>query len=474
MSSTDYAALADTIKVEDITYNKINQTILNKLKDNDESFDELFIVDSLLGEDEDDYVPDDGEDLGWLGYFIGQNTKLQLIAFQDITIDNESFYSGLCLNKSIQKVDFRDLNLSDEKMFYMMDTFFKNKQNLIKIRIEACELNEAGARQLSLAIGSCNKSLKQIDIRNNEMEGGQLVDIITAMSMHPQLNHLDLSDNGISMGRNECMALATLQRYTIQLQTLNLTGNNIDDEGLDFLVNALNNGNKLQQLYLSWNRSITIDGWKMLSTILEMPESNLKRLFVSYNNNFGDEGALVFANALTSNSTLESLYLTECGVTAEGWTPFSKLLCNTSSVNNTYLSNHTLENISGRPPFGHNHLLGLNKSYQNKQKVTIIKILRNHSHFDMQAFFEWEFKVLPIMIEWFTKAAASTTPYSYEEKIERMKLSSVCDFIKEFPMLYIEPITRKEIADCTSLEEELQGDELEKIQQRKARALRRL
>ena len=102
----------------------------------------------------------------------------------------------------------------------------------------------------------------------------------------------------------------------------------------------------------------------------------------------------------------------------------------------------------------------------------MIKILRNHSHFDMQPFFEWEFKVLPIMMDWFAKAASCTA--ECEEKIKRMKLSAVYDFIREFPMLYIEPVSRKEIAECTALEEKLQGDELVEVQQRKARALRRL
>ena len=64
-----------------------------------------------------------------------------------------------------------------------------------------------------------------------------------------------------------------------------------------------------------------------------------------------------------------------------------------------------------------------------------------------------------------------------------MKLSAVYDFVKEFPMLYIEPVTRKEIAEYTALEEELlQGDlmgveqeaRLEEIRQSKARAMRRL
>ena len=74
------AALADTIKIEDITSNELNREILHKLKNNDESFDKLYIIADDSG-DGDDYIPDDGEDLGWLGYFIGQNTKLQELSF---------------------------------------------------------------------------------------------------------------------------------------------------------------------------------------------------------------------------------------------------------------------------------------------------------------------------------------------------------------------------------------------------------
>ena len=41
-------------------------------------------------------------------------------------------------------------------------------------------------------------------------------------------------------------------------------------------------------------------------------------------------------------------------------------------------------------------------------------------------------------------------------------------------MLYIEPVTRKEIVECSALEDQLQGGELVEVQQRKDRALRRL
>ena len=60
-----------------------------------------------------------------------------------------------------------------------------------------------------------------------------------------------------------------------------------------------------------------------------------------------------------------------------------------------------------------------------------------------------------------------------------MRLSATYDFISEFPMLYIEPVTRKEISEYTAMEEQLQGktlwqEKLGEIRGCKARAMRRL
>jgi len=70
---------------------------------------------------------------------------------------------------------------------------------------------------------------------------------------------------------------------------------------------------------------------------------------------------------------------------------------------------------------------------------------------------------------------------SLRRKIKGMKLSCMYEFVREFPMLYVEPITRKEIEECISaMELQLQEDQmqltqqLEKIQRNKARAMRRL
>ena len=133
----------------------------------------------------------------------------------------------------------------------------------------------------------------------------------------------------------------------------------------------------------------------------------------------------------------------------------------------------------------------MNRSTDDKRGVATAKIMLNHSHFDVQPLFEWELKVLPLMIEFFKKAftfrlpslsSAEKTYMIDRKKIKKMRLSVIYDFIKEFPMLYIEPITRKVISDSTVLEEELMnqspgGDKearLEALRRHRARAMRRL
>ena len=202
---------------------------------------------------------------------------------------------------------------------------------------------------------------------------------------------------------------------------------------------------------------------------------------VAYGNNIGNEGALLFAEALTNNSTLQTLIIDQ-GYSITDWEPFLKLLCDTSSPNNTYLSNHTLQDVGKviRLPDDIQSYLRLNKTVANKDKVAMAKILRNHSHFDMEPFFEWEFKVVPIMINWFTKASTYTNDASSERLVKRIKLDSMYAFIREFPMLYIEPMTRQEMAEYSAMEMLLRGSHmqhtsiLEEIQRCKTNASRRL
>ena len=82
-------------------------------------------------------------------------------------------------------------------------------------------------------------------------------------------------------------------------------------------------------------------------------------------------------------------------------------------------------------------LLVLNKSRENKKQVAMEKILKHHQHFDMQPFFEWDLKVLPIAIEWFERATSMED--TDDAVIVKHKLGSIYQFIRAMPEVF-EPV----------------------------------
>ena len=155
--------------------------------------------------------------MGWLGYFAGKNRYLKRFTLEGIdayvneegtndTITKEKlelFCIGLQRNKSIQECIFRESNLYGGEIFQMLDSFFKNNRNLTEIEVEECDVVAGGCRSFSLALAGCtNRSLKRVSLINNQIEGGgQVIDIIIALSTHPELK--ELAFLGANIGRNE-------------------------------------------------------------------------------------------------------------------------------------------------------------------------------------------------------------------------------------------------------------------------------
>ena len=160
-----YAALADTIKIEDITSCERKQNILQQIKDNDKSFDNVWICKGDQVHDKFDYDPNNSDELAWLGYYIGQSASVEKLYISiDLSLFNnpgrEVFFRGLGNNRSIYFLSFDKFNLSEGRLFSVMNSFLKDNTNLSAIGVYGCQLAGAeGVRQLSLALGGCNPIL---------------------------------------------------------------------------------------------------------------------------------------------------------------------------------------------------------------------------------------------------------------------------------------------------------------------------
>ena len=466
-----YDTQAGSIKMKDITSKKNNRVIIERMRRNNAD-DEFNTFLRICDDDDDqegvnDYFPEGAEDMGWLGYFVGRNDHLKelyLRFFDTMSIDViKPFFSGVANNKSICKLNFFGMDLLGGKIFTMLGPFFKNTDNLEEIYIEDCNFGVGvkGSRVFALALSSFScTSLRELTIMTTNIPDEGLVDIITSLSMHTNLHYLDLDGNQLQT--NGCKALATLLKCSVtKLETIDLRNNELDDESIHALVPGLKSCSHLKKIYLMNNLSVTSRGWQNLATILESPNSNLETLSLE-ENNIDDQAVASFVGCLVNNSKLHTLDFqgSNAFITDEGWKAFSKLLCNTSSVNSTYLSNHILRygpfvNVLSLRP-----LLYLN-GREDKKEVAMIKILQHHNEIDMMPFFEWEFKVLPLMIDWLERASSVTMPENFEANIIQRKLSSIYQFVRGMPLLYVETYLRKELEDIKAARKQKQEKQRE-------------
>jgi len=436
----DYDALVQNINLEDITSSEHNANILRQLRDGYLGWtDGLFIIDSEFGGDIDEFVVGAGDNLGWLGYFIGRSEVLESLVVDYLPEEGErmdALMRGITHNQSITELIIRT-DIGDQG-FERLGYFLQNNNALAHLRFVNCHVGRDRAHYIAMALEQCrHNSLIRFDLDNSNVSTEGFAEIATALRTQSQLKELHLGRNNI--GRDGCVALGnTLCVWqSPNLKCLSLFSNAIDDLGLQALVEGMSNCSNLEKLFLSDNRSITAAGLRSMSPLLQSESCSLQCIALE-NINFGDDGALALADGLRGNNSLRHLMFApvSAGVTDVGWSTFSKLLCDTSSINNTYLSNHSLEwiglyHVDSDVPLIIRRYIAWNKD--QRIDAAIRKILKTHDHFEMKPFFQWKLKFLPVMVAWFERAQGNES----EKSLESRKLSSMYDFVRDMPMLVV-------------------------------------
>mmetsp|Transcript_2596 Transcript_2596/g.4807 ORF Transcript_2596/g.4807 Transcript_2596/m.4807 type:complete len:241 (+) Transcript_2596:391-1113(+) len=181
-------------------------------------------------------------------------------------------------------------------------------------------------------------------------------------------------------------------------------------------------------------------GREALVSLLQDRNSNIHTLRLGMMNNVDKDNTTLLVNALAKNNKLNRLFLVgNIGIDDFDWEALSRTLCNTSSINATYYSNHTLNSLGGALsarsiPSDIYTLLDMNRSCNDKKQTAIQKVLHFHPHFDMKPFFEWDLKVLPHVVDWFGRNRAYTE--NIEADIDARKVDAIYQFIHAMPELF--------------------------------------
>ncbi len=391
-----------------------------------------------------DFKPE-GDDLGWLGYFIGKCTSLRNLVINDLPGDvtqRNQFITGLNRNRSIQQLCINDLYLWYD-MSEVLGDFFRSNKSLSMLGLRHFDIGYEEARDIASTIRDA--SLTSLTLASNELCREGFEEIIRACTQS-QIDDLCVSHNNI--GRNECTTLGTLlgSGALNKLTSLDLKCNAIDDNSLEMLAAGLVNNTALGTLSLTRNPLITADGLRCLIPFLQSESCSLRDFFY-YDNDINDVDAAALAHGLAKNKSLEKLWFDpnedDCRMTSAGWHSFATLLCDTSSINNTYLSNHTLkligESCNKGSPVNEVHervrvLLRMHNNASSRDEIATRKILWSHRDLDMEPFFEWELKFLPMIVSWLAKA------HEYDAvafTVRGRDLSAVYKFVRAMPLLAV-------------------------------------
>ena len=423
----DYDQLARDVNLEDITSSQHNREVLRQLRDNDLEHRSLIIEseEAQEGFEEDIWdrsafvVKDGSDDIGWLGYFIGRSEVLRTLCIQYLPDENKEFIGLVNLNRSIQELSI-EYDLGDDTIFNDLIPMRIKNNNLNHIEITGVNIGRERARRLALVLNQqCDqKAPLCLQLKRNNL----LRELATLLTTKP--GHLCIAENQIGMNGGEVLGAVIRSKAFSQLTDLDIGRNNIDDEGVQVLAAELSKCTNIKNLDLSGNRAITAVGLGFISGLLGAANCRIESINLS-NIHIGDDVAEVLAAALVGNKYLVKLIFrldnamgyendeVSAGITDSGWSAFSKLLCNTSSINSTYMSNHTLAQMCHQydhspPPSYICKYLQLNAFQQHQNidtaKIAKIKILLNHPDLDMEPFFQKQLKLLPHVMSWFQRA----------------------------------------------------------------------
>ena len=198
------------------------------------------------------------------------------------------------------------------------------------------------------------------------------------------------------------------------LESLSLS--RIDDDEIIALSEALehNSNTKLKEFNLQ-SEMITFEAWIVLSTILSFHTSMLEKMYLASDSyhSINDDVLISFAEALVNNKVLRELELGNnfSGITSIGYAAFTRLLCDSSSIMSTYLSNHTLKKICDRYSLRNDLPEDLRFLLQLNEKNTVsqaarLKIIKTHfsgSEINMQSFMNMDLCVRPHAIAWMVR-----------------------------------------------------------------------
>ena len=251
-----------------------------------------------------------------------------------------------CKNLQLAKFDLiigKDDGVSDVAVAAVLDGLNLNNHKLGALYYYNSPMGMRGAAALARLVSSTGSNLVVLKLINNVLDEDCIHVLTAAISNNTSLASFTCSSTASRTDKAwRTFSSAVLSHPLCCLRLVRLQDNNIGDEGVSCLGNALTVNKTVTVFDIGGNPSITRDGWMAFLKSLKAPHSILESLDISYCE-IDEESAIAIILALRNNVSLKTIYMMdENDFSDKMRTTLSGVLCDTSSIENTYFSNHSL------------------------------------------------------------------------------------------------------------------------------------
>lgn len=227
-----------------------------------------------------------------------------------------------------------NLDLSHNKILDWGCTTIVNelicKHSIKRLNLSNCGIRSSGTLAIAKALRSAQCAIEILDLSQNTICNEGSVRIANSLMRNSKIKYLNLSHCAIS--KEGVIAISeTLRSGVCSVEELDISGNIICGDSCVTIMNSLVHNRSVQTLDLS-----SCAGNNHIKSFANVLRSNqvpfLKDLSLCWNIDNGAEGFEILADALSHNSTLTRLDLTECQACAKGCTAMMNALCVNSSL----------------------------------------------------------------------------------------------------------------------------------------------